>query len=325
MSLLELRDVKVWFPIKHGILSRTTGHVRAVDGVTLNVEPGETVGLVGESGCGKTTVARVVLRLVPARAGTIVFDGHNLLNLSQHALREVRRHLQIIFQDPFASLNPRMTTLETVTEGLLTYGLIGRREREAVATALLQDVGMTPDALYRYPHEFSGGQRQRISIARAIALRPRLVICDEAVSALDVSVRAQVLNLLMDLRERHGLAYLFISHDLGAVRHIADRMAVMYLGRIVEFGPTDAVIDAPTHPYTRALISAIPRPDEEKPQRIVLKGEVPSPANPPPGCRFHTRCPFVTPPCREIEPTLELVSGSGRLAHCVACLRRHEI
>ena len=325
MSLLELCDIRVWFPIRHGILSRTVGYVRAVDGVTLTVEAGETLGLVGESGCGKTTVARAILRLVPVHAGSIRFEGRDLLTLPQRELRQLRRQIQIVFQDPFASLNPRMTTLETLTEGLLTYGIVSRRQREPAAVALLQNVGMSPDALYRYPHEFSGGQRQRISIARAIALRPRLVVCDEAVSALDVSVRAQVLNLLMDLREQYGLAYLFISHDLGVVRQIADRLAVMYLGRIVEVGPTDAVMDTPAHPYTRALISAIPRPGEKKCQRIVLMGDVPSPANPPAGCRFHTRCPFATAECRETEPVLELLAGQGQKAHQVACLRRHEL
>jgi oligopeptide/dipeptide ABC transporter ATP-binding protein len=316
-DLLEVKDLKTWFPVKAGVIPRTVGHVRAVDGVSLSVSRGESVGLVGESGCGKTTLARTVLGLDPLHAGTVRFEGQDILSLTGGELRAARRNLQIIFQDPFSSLNPRMTVIDIVTEGLLEHGMIHPKEQENAARELLEDVGMDDDALHRYPHEFSGGQRQRISIARAIAFKPRLVICDEAVSALDVSVQAQIINLLIELREKHELSYLFISHDLGVVRHLCDRTAVMYLGRIVESGTSEQIISDPRHPYTRALVSAIPRAGAEKTERIALSGEVPSPSNPPPGCRFHTRCAHVTDACKQTEPTLETIDDGTRQAACI--------
>lgn len=320
--LLQLDDVRVWYPIRRGLLARTVGHVRAVDGVSLQIHPGEALGLVGESGCGKTTLARAVLRLEPVRAGRITFAGEDLTRLRGPALRAMRRQMQVVFQDPFASLNPRMPVIDLVTEAMVAHGLIKARERTAEARRLLDEVGLGADALQRYPHEFSGGQRQRISIARALALRPRLVVCDEPVSALDVSVQAQVLNLLRDLRERHGLSYLFISHDLSVVRQIADRTAVMYLGRLVEQGPTDRILNAPAHPYTQALISAIPRRDGKRQTRIVLRGDVPSPARPPAGCAFHPRCPRAIPACAAQIPPLEPASDAPD--HLAACIRLHD-
>mgnify|MGYP000392138684 CR=1 FL=1 len=323
--LLSIRDLRTWFPIRRGLLARTVGYVRAVDGISLDVAERETLGLVGESGCGKTTLARTVLRLDPARSGEVFFEGRDLLRLSGRDLNCARRRLQIVFQDPFASLNPRLTVMDLLTEGLLHHGLIRRRQKAEAAAALLNDVGLSPDALHRYPHEFSGGQRQRLSVARALSLRPRLVICDEAVSALDVSVQAQVLNLLLELRERHGLAYLFISHDLSVVRHLSHRVAVMYLGRIVELGRASDVIERPRHPYTRALVSAIPRVGCDGRSRIVLQGDVPSPANPPPGCVFHPRCPCAVPRCSQTTPPLEPLADEPDSGRLVACLRAAEI
>jgi oligopeptide/dipeptide ABC transporter ATP-binding protein len=320
--LLQVENLKTWFPIRSGIFSHTTGHVRAVDGVSITLHEGESLGLVGESGCGKTTLARSILGLDPVHAGTIHFAGENLRTLKGETLRAARRNLQIVFQDPFSSLNPRMTALDIVTEGLVEHGIIARRDREHSARTLLEDVGLDADALHRYPHEFSGGQRQRICVARAISFKPRLVICDEAVSALDVSVQAQIINLLLDLRNKYNLAYLFISHDLSVVRHICHRTAVMYLGKIIESGTSDDVIGNPHHPYTRALVSAIPRAGVPKRHRIVLSGEVPSPANPPAGCRFHPRCPYAQPKCGSNEPILDANVGGSRR---VACIRKHEI
>ena len=322
--LLETKDLHTWFPIRRGLFAHTVGHVRAVDGVSLRIAPGTTLGLVGESGCGKTTLARTIMLLDPTRSGSILFEGRDLLRLPPPDVRALRRRLQIVFQDPFSSLNPRMTVADLVTEGLVEHAVIHAREREEKALALLAEVGLGSDALHRYPHEFSGGQRQRIAVARAISLRPRLVICDEAVSALDVSVQAQVINLLIELRERLQLAYLFISHDLSVVRHIAHETAVMYLGQIVEQGPTRQVLDRPVHPYTRALVSALPRVGHDKKARILLPGDVPSPAHPPAGCRFHTRCPFVQDACRHTPPVLEPVNGDGAADRLVACLRRNE-
>ncbi|MDA0578279.1 MAG: ATP-binding cassette domain-containing protein [Verrucomicrobia bacterium] len=320
--LLNLKNLRVWYPIRRGILSHTVGHVRAVDGVSLHIAPGETLALVGESGCGKTTLARAILGLEPVRDGSIAFQGRDITRASNAARRPIRPDLQVVFQDPFASLNPRMTVMDIITEGLIRHARIKPRERESEALRLLADVGLGRDALHRYPHEFSGGQRQRICVARAVSLHPKLIICDEPVSALDVSVQAQVLNLLMDLRDKYGLAYLFITHDLGVVRTIAHRTAVMYLGQLVETGPTESVISSPRHPYTRALISAIPRAGKPRTERVVLTGDVPPPANPPAGCRFHPRCPHAIDQCRTTIPPLESTTDPTRQ---VACIRQSEI
>ncbi len=302
-TILEVTDLKTWFPIKRGILARTIGYVRAVDGVSLSVKRGETLGLVGESGCGKTTLGKTLLRLEKAQDGDVLYDGRDIFALSQSELRGLRRRMQIIFQDPMSSLNPRMNVLDIVTEGLVEFRMIeGSVEENAIR--LLNEVGLDKDAIYRYPHEFSGGQRQRINIARAISLRPDFVVCDEPVSALDVSVQAQVINLLIELRDKYNLSYLFISHDLSVVSHIANRVAVMYLGKIVEYGSTNDIINKPMHPYTKALISAVPVPGTDKIKKIVLKGVIPSPSAPPPGCRFHTRCRNVMEICREKEPEM---------------------
>ncbi len=320
--LLELRDLHTWFPIQRGLLNRTVGQVYAVDGVSLAIQPGETLGLVGESGCGKTTLGRTVIGLEKPTSGTLLLAGREI---GADRTRAQRRRLQMVFQDPFASLNPRLTVIDLLTEGMLVHGLITRAQSREAAQKLLGEVGLDNDALHRFPHEFSGGQRQRISIARALALRPELVVCDEAVSALDVSVRAQVLNLLLSLRARHNLAYLFISHDIAVVRHIAQRVAVMYLGVIMEEGAAGSVLDRPLHPYTKALRSAVPEPFAEQKQRMVLNGDAPSPAHPPPGCRFHPRCPWAAPACRIQAPALENTDDPGDPIHRVACLRWREI
>ncbi|OGV70768.1 MAG: peptide ABC transporter substrate-binding protein [Lentisphaerae bacterium RIFOXYB12_FULL_65_16] len=306
--LLEARHVRTWFPIRRGMLSRVTGHVRAVDDVSFDIRRGETLALVGESGCGKTTIGRTLLGLETAREGNVLFEGANLLGLSVAAWRPFRRRLQMIFQDPLSSLNPRMTVLDILTEGPAHHGLL-HGPREELAERLLGEVGMDTSSLHRYPHEFSGGQRQRICIARALSLNPEFIVCDEAVSALDVSVQSQIINLLLDLREKHHLSYLFISHDLGVVRLISHRVAVMYLGRIVETGNTRSVIETPRHPYTRALVSAVPVPGRDRARRIILHGEVPSPARPPPGCPFHPRCPEAMDVCRREVPTARTVDG----------------
>jgi peptide/nickel transport system ATP-binding protein len=315
-ALLEARSLVKHYPIRGGLLSRASGAVRAVDGVSFALARGETLGLVGESGCGKTTLARLVLRLEQPTAGELRFDGEDLLALSGRELRARRRHFQIVFQDPMSSLNPRMTIGDILAEPLVVHRVARGGAADARVAELLEQVGIPAAWRRRYPHELSGGQRQRIGVARAIALGPKLVVCDEAVSALDVSVQAQVLNLLLELRERLGLAYLFISHDLSVVRHVSDRVAVMYLGQIVEQAPTERLFSAPAHPYTEALLSAIPVPDpRRRPQRIVLSGDVPSPAAPPPGCRFHTRCPYVFERCRREEPPPYPVAG-GHEARC---------
>ncbi len=319
--LISIRELRTWFPLRRLLFSRHRGAVKAVDGISLDIFPGETVGLVGESGCGKTTLGRTILGLEKATSGHVIFDHTDLLSLRESAMRPLRRHLQMIFQDPYASLNPRLPVLDIVTEGLQEHGMLNG-DPSAVATELLHEVGLGADALHRYPHEFSGGQRQRISIARAISLHPQFIVCDEAVSALDVSIQAQIINLLVDLREKYRLAYLFISHDLSVVRHISQRLAVMYLGQIVEEGPTREVIDDPKHPYTQALVSAIPIPGKVKPRRMILRGDVPSPVNPPQACRFHTRCPAVMPICSEEMPPNADVEGRKVACHLYTELRQ---
>ncbi len=306
--LLETRNLKMHFPIKAGVLRRTVGHVKAVDGVDLSVRKGETLGLVGESGCGKSTLARLVLRLLEATEGEVLFEGEDILGYDRKRMLVVRRNMQIVFQDPYASLNPRMTVGNIVSEPLKTHNMGDAGDRKRRVQELLEVVGLNPEHYNRYPHEFSGGQRQRIGVARAIALNPRLIICDEPVSALDVSIQAQVVNLLQDLQKEFDLTYVFIAHDLSVVKHISDRVAVMYLGKIVEIADRAALYGEPRHPYTASLLSAIPIPDphkERERQRVVITGDVPSPANPHSGCHFHTRCPRVQDYCKEHEPGLE--------------------
>ncbi|WP_217136812.1 ABC transporter ATP-binding protein [Streptomyces sp. AC558_RSS880] len=320
MSLLELDGVKVHFPIKKGVfVDRTVGHVYAVDGVSLKVEAGETYGLVGESGCGKTTLGRSVLRLVDITEGSVVLDGTDLAKLPGEEMRRFRRRLQMVFQDPLGSLNPRQNIESILSEGMIAHG-IGKdqEERREKIKSILDKVGLPSNALSRYPHEFSGGQRQRIGIARALVLEPDVIICDEPVSALDVSVQAQVINLLDELQEELGLTYVVIAHDLAVVRHISDTIGVMYLGSLVEEAPSDALYAEPKHPYTKALMSAVPVPDpevEDKRERILLTGDLPSPANPPSGCRFHTRCPWAQAErCATERPELRDVGGGHRVA-----------
>jgi oligopeptide transport system ATP-binding protein len=324
-NLIEVDDLKVHFPIRSGIFKTVQGTVKAVDGVTLEVRRGETLGLVGESGCGKSTIGRAMIRLRDATAGTVRFDGVDLYSLDASALRKYRRRMQIIFQDPYGSLDPRMTVSAIVAEPIETHDLARGDDKQARVAELLRLVGLDPNYVRRYPHEFSGGQRQRIGVARALAVEPEFIVCDEPISALDVSIQAQVLNLLTDLRTRLGLTYLFVAHDLSVVKHISDRVAVMYLGRIVEIGPPDILYSVPGHPYTRALLSAVPVPDpvaERKRRRVILKGDVPSPVNPPPGCRFHTRCWLYErlgqpENCRTIDPELGPVAGVAD--HRAAC------
>ncbi|HMP96020.1 MAG TPA: ATP-binding cassette domain-containing protein [Kiritimatiellia bacterium] len=312
--LLDIHDVHVWFPIRRGVFSRVRGHVRAVQGVSLQVGAGEVVGLVGESGCGKSTLARAVMMLQPPAQGVIRLEGRDVYAQSATGIRELRRQVQIVFQDPYASLNPRLPVYQIITEGLIAYGMLRENEQEERARALLHDVGLGADALYRYPHEFSGGQRQRISIARALSMRPKLIVCDEAVSALDVSIQAQVINLLMELKAKYGLSYLFISHDLSVVKFMADRVAVMYLGRIVEEGRCRDVMANPRHPYTQALLAAAPVAGGPRGVAPPLSGELPSVTHPPSGCPFHTRCPKAMPVCRERYP--DTIDQHGHQTAC---------
>lgn len=314
--LLEVKNLKQYFPIKGGILGRTVNHVKAVDDISFEVYEGETVSIVGESGCGKSTTGRAILRLDEPTSGEVIFEGENLLKLSKSEMRKKRKDLQIIFQDPYASLNPRQTVSQIIEEVYKIQKLVPREERREKVIELLETVGIGAHQIDRYPHEFSGGQRQRIGIARALSVNPKLIICDEAVSALDVSIQAQVLNLLKDLQRKFKLTYLFISHDLGVVRHISDRIIVMYLGKIVEISDTQSLFENPQHPYTRALLSAIPTInfDERKKERIILKGDVPSPINPPKGCRFHTRCPYAFDRCKEEQPELHGMTNTQKVA-----------
>jgi peptide/nickel transport system ATP-binding protein len=318
-ALLEVRDLVMHFPIKSGILiDREIGRVRAVDGVNLAIKEGETLGLVGESGSGKSTLCRAILQLLKPTSGSVRFEGREIVGLKSRAMRPVRREMQMIFQDPYASLNPRHRVGQIVGDPLRLHGIASGEELKRNVNELLERVGLGPEHYNRYPHEFSGGQRQRIGIARALALRPRLIIADEPVSALDVSIQAQIINLLEDLQDEFKLTYLFVAHDLGVIRHVSDRIAVMYLGQIVELGPADAVFNNPIHPYTLSLLAALPIPDPKlnrAREPLVLEGDLPSPANPPAACRFHTRCPYATEICSEVEP--ELVNYGGD--HWAAC------
>ena len=323
--ILELRDVKTHFAVSHGFVFRKhVGTVKAVDGVTLSLARGEVLGLVGESGCGKSTLARTIMQLVPTTAGAVVLEGRNLTQGSREELRAVRRDLQMVFQDPYASLNPRMTVADALAEPLRVHRVCPPNRISARVAELMELVGLAPRFMRKYPHEFSGGQRQRIAIARALALEPKIIIADEPVSALDVSIQAQILNLLSQLCRKMNLSLIFIAHDLSVVKHISDRVAVMYLGKIVELGPAVSVIEHPLHPYTRALVSAIPTPNpdvERLRQRIVLAGDPPSPMNPPPGCPFHPRCPYAQEKCKAAVPPLI----PGDHARTVACVRLGEI
>jgi oligopeptide transport system ATP-binding protein len=317
-ALLEVRHVKKYFPIRAGVMQREVARVHAVDDVSFAVKPGETLGLVGESGCGKSTLGRTIVRLLQPTAGEIIFDGTPIQNLGTRRLRPLRREMQMVFQDPYASLNPRKRVGTIISDPMKIHDLGSRSEQKRRVNEILETVGLSPEHYNRFPHEFSGGQRQRIGIARSLALRPKLIVADEPVSALDVSIQSQMLNLLDDLQTEFNLTYIFIAHDLGVVRHVSDRIVVMYLGKIVELSPADELYVRPIMPYTEALLSAVPIPDPdlaEKRERIVLEGDVPSPINPPSGCRFHPRCHYATEVCTQVEPPL-VDYGNGHLAAC---------
>jgi oligopeptide/dipeptide ABC transporter ATP-binding protein len=316
-NLIEIKNLKIYFPIKGGVLSHTVEEVKAVDGVSLFIKEGETLGLVGESGCGKTTVGRAILRLIKSTQGEVIFNGEDILKYRRDEMRKIRHDMQIVFQDPYSSLNPRMLVKDIIAEPLRINGMKKSEELEKKVASLLAAVGMNPTNMYRYPHEFSGGQRQRICIARSLALRPKFVVLDEPTSALDVSVQSQILNMLEDLQKEFGLTYLFISHNLIVVRYLSDRVAVMYLGKIVEIAKTEELFDNPRHPYTQALLSAIavPDPSIKRKNRIILEGDVPTPINPPSGCRFHTRCRYKMDICEKVDPEFKDTGGE----HFVAC------
>ena len=317
--LVKVKDLKMYFPITQGIIfQRRIGDIKAVDGISFDVRRKETLGLVGESGCGKSTTGRAILQLYRPTAGDVEFDGQSLVNMKGEPLRRMRRRMQMIFQDPYASLNPRMTVGNIIGEPLDVHNIMASAKRRERVQELLQIVGLNPYFVNRYPHEFSGGQRQRIGVARALAVQPEFIVCDEPISALDVSIQAQIINLLEELQEEFGLTYLFIAHDLSVVRHISDRVAVMYLGKLVELTDRASLYMNPLHPYTKALLSAVPIPDpvvEDHRRRTILKGEIPSPANPPSGCNFHTRCPSRLPICDQVDPEWQDVGGG----HWVAC------
>jgi oligopeptide/dipeptide ABC transporter ATP-binding protein len=315
-ALLQVRDLRKHYPVRKGLLGRAVAKVHAVDGISFSIAERETLGLVGESGCGKSTAGKTILRLVDPTAGTIEWRGQRIERLSRAAMRPFRRELQAVFQDPYSSLNPRLRAADIVAEPLRNYGELGAAAAREKVAWLFEKVGLRPDQMIKYPHEFSGGQRQRLGIARALAVQPKLIVCDEPVSALDVSVQAQVINLLEDLQAEFGVSYLFVAHDLAVVEHISHRVAVMYLGKIVELTDKKSLFRDPQHPYTEALLSAVPVPDPRaKKKRIILQGDVPSPITPPPGCRFHTRCPYAEERCRREEPLMKEV----RPGHLVAC------
>ncbi|WP_327638824.1 dipeptide ABC transporter ATP-binding protein [Kribbella sp. NBC_00482] len=316
--LLQVRDLRRYYPIRKGVIARTVGHVRAVDGVSFDVYPGETVGIVGESGCGKSTTGRAVVRLEPPTSGSVLFDGTDIATLSTARMRRLRTELQMVFQDPYSSLNPQIRIGDLLAEPLIAHKRLDRAGARAKAAEMLAAVGLPKLSLDRYPHELSGGMRQRVGIARALMLEPRLIVCDEPVSALDVSIQAQVLNLLKDLQGEFGLTYVFISHGLGAIKYISDRIVVMYLGKVMETATTAEIFARPKHPYTEILLDAYPEPDPRlrDRERIIVEGDVPSPANPPPGCVFHTRCPYAQDICRTESPSLNAAGGAR---HQVAC------
>lgn len=321
-NILEVKELKKYFPIKAGVIQRVVGHVKAVDGISFNIKKGSTFGLVGESGCGKTTAGRTLLRLQESSGGSVIFDGKDVFKLSNKELRAMRRDMQLIFQDPYSSLSPRMPVGEIIGEGVREHNIVPKEEYRNYIMNVMEKCGLQPHHIDRYPHEFSGGQRQRICIARAIALKPKVIVCDEPVSALDVSIQAQIINLLKDLQQEFGYSYLFISHDLSVVEHISDEVGVMYLGNLVEKAPKKELFKNPKHPYTKALFSAIPVPDPTlKMNRIVLEGDIPSPANPPSGCKFHTRCQHCMEICKTVAPEYKNYGNE----HFVAChLYDHE-